>query len=93
MVIYTVTHNDTQYSVLTSNILGIEGTIESVTKDGILDIDELFSAIKSRRSNPTIDYVSMEEVRNNIGDITSFIIRVGSIKEVFEKYLLVCKEE
>lgn len=93
MVIYTVTHNDTQYSVLTSNILGIEGTIESVTKDGILDIDELFSAIKSRRNNSTIDYVSMEEVSNNVGNVTSFIIRVGNIKEVLEQYLIVCKEE
>lgn len=93
MIILSATHNSKIYSLLTGNILGIEELVERATINDTLDVDRLFTLLQSDRNCPSVDFVSLEEVSNNIGNITSFVLKVGTIKEVSEKYLLICKEE
>ena len=92
-VMYTLTHDDKRYTPIHSEIGGIEGIITPLLTYDTLDIDELFKAVQKDRLHEGIDFVSMEEVRNTIGDIVSFNIRVGTIHKVLEHYLFVCKED
>lgn len=91
-VMYSIQKGDHIYTPLHSQIFGIEYLVQDATRYNRLDIDELFNKIKLDRIQPDIDYVSLEEVRNNIGGIISFLIRVGTVNTILEQYMFICKE-